>query len=193
MGRKSAFTPEQWAIIERRHIVDGVTIYALAKEYGVNESSIRRKIGAKINAEESVKDELRDLAARKARLDADSEKIGREIEALPVVRQMIVNDLARKLNSVSNHVASSAEYMAATSHRLSGIANSLMDKVDDVEPEKSVEVLQKAAVLIRLSNDAAHIPLNLLKANQSTIDAMNEGAGDEGGRPAMPTYKVVHE
>lgn len=174
MGRKSAFTPEQWAAIEHRHIVDGVSLCALAKEYGVNESSLRRRIGAKINAEESVKDELRDLAARKARSDIEAEKISREVAELPVVRQMIVNDLARKLSSISNHVASSAEYMASTSHRLSGIANSLMDKVDDVEPEKSVDVLQKAAVLIRLSNDAAHIPLTLLKANQDVINAMNK-------------------
>ncbi|NIE67465.1 GIY-YIG nuclease family protein [Burkholderia sp. Ax-1719] len=43
MGRKSALTPEQWAQIERRHLVDGESLNSLATEFGVNESSLRRR------------------------------------------------------------------------------------------------------------------------------------------------------
>lgn len=192
MGRKSALTPEQWATVQHRHIVDGESLRNLAKEYGVNESSLRRKIGPKV-VDAGETEDLRDLAGRKARSDIEAKKISQELEALPIAKQMIVSDLARKLAAISNHVASSAEYMAATSHRLSGIANSLMDKVDDADPMKSSDVLQKAAALIRLSNDAAHIPLNLLKANQSTIDAMNEGAQEGNSRPVAPVYQIIHE
>lgn len=174
MGRKSALTPEQWAIVEHRHIVEGESLNALAKEFGVNESSLRRKVGAKANADESVRDDLRDLAARKVRAEKDMRTVSAEIEALPVVRQMIVSDLARKLSAISTHVASSAEYMAATAHRLSAITNGLMEKIDDVDPMKTADVLQQASALIRLTNDASHIPLSLLKANQQTIDNMNK-------------------
>lgn len=178
MGRKSALTPEQWAIVEHRHIVNGESLNALAKEFGVNESSIRRKIGAKV-IEKGQHEDLRDLAAKKVKAEKAIKEVTTAIQALPVARQMIVSDLARKLSAISTHVASSAEYMAATSHRLAAISNGLMDKVDDAEPMKSVEILKQASSLIHLANDAAHIPLNLLKANQSTLDAMNKPEDDD--------------
>lgn len=43
MGRKSALTPEQWAEVERRHLVGGESINSLAKVFGVNEATIRKK------------------------------------------------------------------------------------------------------------------------------------------------------
>jgi len=174
MGRKSALTPEQWANVEHRHIVGGESINALAKEFGVNESSLRRKISAKADEQAGTREKLEDLAARKVKAERAIKEVTSEIEALPVVRQMIVSDLARKLSAISTHVASSAEYMAATAHRLSAITNGLMEKIDDVDPMKSADVLQQASALIRLTNDASHIPLNLLKANQQTIDNMNK-------------------
>lgn len=177
MGRKSALTPEQWAIVEHRHVVDGVSLNALAKEYGVNESSLRRKIGAK-SVEIGIAPNLREMAARKAKAEIAVAQVTKEIDALPVAKQMIVSDLARKLSAISTHVASSAEYMAATSHRLAAISNALMDQVDDADPMASTAILTQAAGLIRLSNDAAHIPLNLLKANQATIDNMNKREDD---------------
>lgn len=192
MGRKSALTPEQWAAVQHRHIVDGESLRSLAKELGINESSLRRKIGAKV-VEAGETENLRELAARKARVDGEAKRVSAEIEALPVAKQMIVSDLARKLGAISMHVASSAEYMAATSHRLSGIVSGMMDKIDDADPMKSMETLKQVSSLIGLSNEASHIPLNLLKANQSTIDAMNEGAQEGNSRPTAPAYRIVHE
>lgn len=180
MGRKSALTPEQWAEVEHRHIVKGESLNSLAAEFGVNESSLRKKVGRKRNDQESVREELRDLAARKARADRDMKKVTEEIEALPVVRQMIVSDLALKLTNISTHIASSAEHMASASHRLAAMMRDQIDKIDEVDPlRKSAPEIAAAAALGRLANDAAHIPLNLLKANQQTIDAMNKPE-DEG-------------
>lgn len=173
MGRKSALSVEQWAEIERRHVLLGESVCQLAKEFKVNESSIRRKINDKEIVRAGIREELHELAARKVKADGEVARVNSEIEALPVVRQMIVSDLASKLAAVSKHVASTAEYMSATSHRLAAIANGMMDKVDDADPMKNVETLQQAAAIIRLSNDAAQTPMNLLKANQATIDAMN--------------------
>ena len=179
MGRKSSLSVDQWADVERRYVVNGESICALAKEYGVNESSIRRKLKEKEGYQDGMREELTHLASRKVKAEREIMKVNSEIESLPVVRQMIVSDLAAKLAAVSNHVASTAEYMSATSHKLAAIANSLMDKVDDAEPMKSTETLQQAAAIIRLSNDAAQTPMNLLKANQSTIDAMNKVNSEE--------------
>lgn len=153
---------------------------------------MRRKIGAKV-VEAGDTEDLRELAARKARVDGESRRVSAEIDSLPIAKQMIVSDLARKLGAISMHVASSAEYMAATSHRLSGIVSGMMDKIDDADPMKSMETLKQVSSLIGLSNEASHIPLNLLKANQSTIDAMNEGAQENGSRPKAPVYQIVHE
>lgn len=179
MGRKSALTPEQWATVEHRHIVEGESLNALAKEFGVNESSLRRKVGAKANADESVRDDLRDLAARKVKAEKDMRAVSAEIEALPVVRQMIVSDLARKLSAISTHVASTGEYMSAAMHRLSAITSGVMEKIDDVDPMSKPEYLQQAAALIKLTNEASVIPMGLLKANQQTIDNMNKADTEE--------------
>lgn len=174
MGRKSALTPEQWAEVERRHIVNGESLNSLAKQLGLNESSLRKKIGRKLNEQESVRDELRDLAARKARADRDMKSVTKEIQALPVVRQMIVTDLARKLSAISEHLSSAGEHAASASHRLMAMARDQIDKIDEVDPKKSREAIEAVVALTRMANDAAHIPLNLLKANQETVNAMNK-------------------
>lgn len=179
MGRKSALSPEQWANVEHRHIVGGESINALAKEFGVNESSLRRKISAKASEQAGTREKLEDLAARKVKADKAMKEVTAEIDALPVVRQMIVSDLARKLSAISTHVASTGEYMSAAMHRLSAITSGVMDKIDDVDPMNKPEYLQQAAALIKLTNEASVIPMGLLKANQQAIDNMNKVDAEE--------------
>lgn len=181
MGRKSALTPEQWIEIERRIVVDGDSVYMLAKEYGVNESSIRRALKpSKIDKAEKAEKidkyapELKELAIRKARSEEEAKKIASEISALPVPRQRIVSDLASKLMNISEHMASAAEYSAATAHRLAAIANGQIDKVDDEEPEKSVEALKRIQFLTGMATEASKIPINLINANKETIADMNK-------------------
>lgn len=181
MGRKSALTQEQWAEVEHRHVVVGESLNALAKEFGVNESSLRRRIAGKAKEAGPVREQLHELAARKVKAEREVQAVTSEIAALPVVRQMIVSDLARKLSAISNHVASSAELMASASHRLAALMREQIEKVDDADPMKgdSAAALVAAGMLGKLANEAAHIPLNLLKANQATIDAMNKGEDEE--------------
>lgn len=179
MGRKSSLTAEQWLEIERRHVVDGESINALATEFGVNESSVRRKI--KPNKAESPKpvNSLAVIAKEKVRADAESKRIAEQIAGLPYAKQQIVSDLARKLTNISDHVASAAENSAASAHRLAMMANQQLEKVDEVNPMKSMEHLQAVALLQKMSNAAAETPLNLLRANKESIDAMNKGDAPE--------------
>jgi hypothetical protein len=185
MGRKSSLTPEQWIEVERRHVVGGESINALAAEFGVNESSIRRKI--KPNKAESPNREnpLKAIAKEKVRIDAETKRITEQIAELPYAKQQIVADLARKLSNVSSHLASAAELSAASSHRLSMLANQQLEKVDAVDPLTSARELQAVAVLQKMANSSSEIGLNLLRANK---DAML--GDDEPPTPVAITFGV---
>lgn len=174
MGRRSLLTPEQWLEIERRHIVDGVSINALAIEFGINESSVRRKIKPdKAEAKSSTK-ELRDIAHDRVKADAESKRIADKIAELPYAKQRIVSELARKLTAITEHLCSAAEYGASTAHRLAGIANGKAMLIDDASPldDSSLLELKGIAVLTRTANEASEIGVNLLKANK---DISTEG------------------
>ena len=88
MGRKSSLTPEQWAEVERRHLVDGVSINALAAEFKVNESSIRRKLKPGKATEANGKSPLHTLAEQKVRADEENKRITAQIASLPVAQQV---------------------------------------------------------------------------------------------------------
>lgn len=173
MGRKSALTPEQWAEVERRHLVDGESVNSLAKEFGVNEATIRKKINPNRSEQEKSGKPLRELALEKIDADKRVKDISEQIASLPISRQQIVTDLAQKLTNISGHLASAAEYGAATAHRLAGIAHNKVAEIDDAKPlnEESLTSLKGIAVLTRMANDASEIGLNLLRANKdSNID-----------------------
>jgi hypothetical protein len=168
MGRKSSLTPEQWVEIERRHMVDGESINALAAEFGVNESSIRRKIKPNKAEQPNATKPLQVLAKEKVEADKAVRRIAEQIAELPVARQQIVSDLARKLSSISEHLASAAEYGAATAHRLAGIAHNKVSEINDATPldPQGIETLKGIAVLTRMANESSEIGLNLLRANK---------------------------
>ncbi|HDR8930512.1 helix-turn-helix domain-containing protein [Burkholderia vietnamiensis] len=183
MGRKSALTPEQWAEVERRHLVGGESINSLAKVFGVNEATIRKKINPNKSEREKFAKPLRELAQEKVEADRRAKDISEQIAALPIARQTIVNDLAQKLTNISGHLASAAEYGAATAHRLAAIANEQAAKIDDANPlgSDSVAALKGIAALNNLANNASEIGLNLLRANKGEIEKINAGDGGKIG------------
>lgn len=182
MGRKSVLTPEQWAEIERRHLVDGESINSLAKEFGVNEGTIRKKIYPNRSERPKAEKPLSDLAREKVEADKRVKDISEKIAELPISRQQIVNDLARKLTNISEHLASAAEHSAASSHRLSILANQQLEKVDDVNPMASMAELGLAVTLQKMANASSEIGLNLLRANKDTVDELNRrGVNPETG------------
>lgn len=174
MGRKSSLTAEQWLEVERRHLVDGASINALALEFGVNESSIRRRLKPNKDESQSRKNPLHALAQEKVRVDAESKRISDQIADLPYANQLIVSDLARKLTNISVHIGSAAEVSAASAHRLSILSNQQLELVDDVNPMGSAAQLQAAAVLQKMANSAMEGPMNLLRANKDMIEEMNK-------------------
>lgn len=183
MGRKSALTPEQWAEIDRRILLEGESVFKLAKEFGVNESSIRRKV--KPNKAEKAEQahshpEIRAMAERKVAADSEVEKVARQIAQLPVATQRVVTDLAARLSNISGHLAGAAEFGAATAHRLAGIAHAKVQEIDDAAPlnDESVAALKGVAVLTKMANEASTIGVNLLAANKDRVR--------EGEKPDVP-------
>jgi transposase-like protein len=194
MGRKSSLTAEQWIEIERRHLVDGVSINALAVEFGVNESSVRRRIKPGKATSPSGKNPLHTLAEEKVRVDAQSKRVSEQIAQLPYANQVLVSDLARKLTNISEHLGSAAELSAASAHRLSRMANQQMEKVDDVNPMSTASFLQSHAVLQKMANCAMEGPLKLLGANKDMIEDLNRRESDQSSliNPARGTvFKIV--
>ncbi|MGF6643126.1 helix-turn-helix domain-containing protein [Paraburkholderia sp. GAS82] len=181
MGRKSALTDEQWIEIERRHLVGGEKVRALAKEFGIDESAIRRRINPDKSAKsagESAPKSLKELAKEKADADSNARRISADISALPLARQQIVLDLAAELTAVSVHLAAAARYGAATAHRLSGIANAQAEQIDDADPlnAQSVMALKGISALTKMANDASEIGVNLLRANKEAVEDINKRA-----------------
>ncbi len=166
MGRKSKLTEKQWAVIGKRYL-EGESARALGPEFGVTEAAIRQRFSAQHKEIKSVANQI--LATEAA------------FKSLPTASQIATHDLAAKLRSVSSHLAGAAEYGAATAHRLSGIANACVQKIDDAEPlgAESMESLKGVAVLTKLANDSSQVGLNLLAANKEFIRESNNGsAGD---------------
>lgn len=170
MGRPSKLTEKQWSDIDRR-LLAGEKIRALAREFGVAESTIRERFSA---LHGKVKDAANQL------LSAES-----AMSALPVSAQISAVNLAAKLRSISQHVASAAENGAMVAHRLSGVMLQQVEHVDDAEPEKSIDALRRIGALSKLVNDASALSINLLSANR---DMAKRAAEDE---PVMPVRVVV--
>jgi hypothetical protein len=164
MGRKSSLTEKQWDEIGRR-LVSGEKAATLASEYGINRAAISRRFSQQIATVKTVANQI--VAAEDA------------LRALPIPQQINAINLADQLRSISMNLASAANYGALTAHRLSGIAHGQVEKVDDAEPEKSTEALQRVAVLTKMANASAEIGINLLRANKEAVDELNKGEEDK--------------
>lgn len=159
MGRKSKLTEAQWADVERR-MLEGEPTRALAREFGVSEAAIRARKSAQVEEIKSVANQM--VATERA------------VMALPISARITAQNLAAKLRSISDDLASAAQYGAKTAHRLNALANSEVGKIDDASPLDSAESLKGVMVLTRLANDSANIALNLMAANKDTVKKLNE-------------------
>lgn len=161
MGRPSKLTEKQWDEIGRR-LVDGEAARSLAREFGVSEAAVRKRVGTQTAQIKTVANQM--VAAEVA------------FNALPVSAQISAQNLANKLRSISDHLAGAANYGAATAHRLAGLAHAKVQEIDGAAPldAKSLESLKGVAVLTKMSNDAAATGLNLLNANKETVKSLEE-------------------
>jgi hypothetical protein len=153
MGRPSKLNIRQWAEIERRHI-NGESLRALGKEFGVSPGTISERISKRIP-------EHKELAKTIAYAETT-------FDSLPISDQVTVRSLADDLKGISKHLISAATYGVMTSHRLAGIAHGQIDRIDDADPfsSDSAEIIKGINALTKTSNDAAQLGIELLKANK---------------------------
>ena len=151
MARPSKLTADQWRELERR-LNSGESAAALSREYGISEPVISNRFS-------KVLKEVR-IAAEKI---AEGQNA---LAKLPANLQHQAVSLAEKLRNISGHLASAAEYGAATAHRMQAIANAQVEKVSDTDPMESQEQLQAISALTRIANDSARLGMELIGANK---------------------------
>ena len=175
MGRKSALTDKQWDEIGKA-LLEGISGRSLAAKYGISEAAIRKKFGAQVNQIKAVANQL--VAAETS------------FRALPISAQIGARTLADRLISISTHLASAAEYGAATAHRLAGIAHDKSAEVDPSKPldEAGREVMKDIMAITRTANEAAATGLNLMNANKDAASKLSEDEQSEKRRTLADFY-----
>jgi len=89
--------------------------------------------------------------------------------------QADAQQLAAQLTSISTHLASAANYSAATAHRLAGIANASVNLLDEIGPisDDSLASLKGIATLTKLANEWSEIGIKLLRANKDAVEDLS--------------------
>jgi len=154
MAKKSPLKEKQWEEIRTR-LLAGEKCRALAREFGVSESAIRKRYGAHVKQVKTVAHQL--------------VKAEQDFCALSVGAQISARTLADELKAISMHMAGAGRLSAASSHKLAGIANMQVELIDDANPMADTALLQGIAVLQEMSNKAGIIPGNLLNANKEIL------------------------
>ena len=164
MGRRQKLTDKQWEAIGKRFF-NGESARVIADDVGnITEAAIRKRFGSVRTNVKAVANQL--FAAEEA------------LKSLPVSSQLIAIDLAAHLRSISAHLSGAANYGAMSAHRLSGLANSHVEKIDDADPMKTAETLQTVAALTKMANASSEIGLNLLRANKEAVDSISKSETD---------------
>lgn len=171
MGRPSNLSEAKWEELGRR-LINGEKAADLAREYRVSRSAISKRFSKQTETVKEVAHQI--VSAEEA------------LARLPVSQQINAVNLAQQLRSISQHLAVAATYGAATAHRLTALANSEVQKIDDAEPLKSFDSLKGVAALSKLANESAAIGLNLLAANKERVNQMSDEASDDAPMPTDP-------
>lgn len=172
MGRPSKLSDAKWEELKAR-AARGEKPADLAREYGVSKSSVSQHVSKRVETAKAVANQI--VAADVA------------LKALPVAEQILVHSLVDDLKAISTHLASAGKFSAATTHRLSALANEQVQKVEDADPqsETSEKALKAVGRLTRLANEASTVPINLLAANKDLVKVAHKDA------PVLPVQIIV--
>lgn len=173
MGRPSKLTDAQWEVVGKR-LLKGESAADLSREFGVSKAAISTRFSKRNETIKTVANQI-----------VETE---RALSFLNVSEQMAARSLADDLKAISEHLAGAARFGAATAHRLSGIANSRLNEIDDtsLNAEESINALKGIAVLTKMANDSSEIAVNLLSANKETVKELNKPRD-----PSTETRRVV--
>jgi hypothetical protein len=173
MGRPSKLTKEQWMLVEHRHVVDGVPLDTLAAEYSISATALRRKIKPSLAERARGVATLRGLAEEKVEALAAIQTVDSKIAELPETRQIIVNDLVARIQSISVHLSCAAETNASTARKLALLAGAQVDKVKLGRPIDDIarKHISDANFLAKSATEAGALGMGLLSANRDHMRA----------------------
>lgn len=155
MGRPSKLTEKQWQDVERRHLA-GESIGSLAKEFGVAKNAIFVRVSSRTKTKKSIADQVA--------------KAEMALTSLSPIDQVSVRQLADELKAISRHLVSGAQYGAMTFDRLSRMAHTKTEFIDETQAiDASTPELRSVAALTAVANEAAKTGLNLLAANKDML------------------------
>ena len=143
-------------------MVAGERASALGREFGVSEAAIRQRKTSDVEKIKSVANQIVSATV--------------ELRKLPIASQTSAQNFAARLLAMQDNVLGAAAYGAATAHRLHGIANGIVQRIDDADPlsDKSLGAAKVVAALTKLGNEAALVPMNLLAANKDRAAALEK-------------------
>jgi hypothetical protein len=179
MARPSKLTDKQWETIGKR-LLDGEKPSDLAREYGVSKAAISQRFSKRI---ETVKTVAHQMVA----LDDAMGKLN-------VSEQFAARSLSEKLKAMRESMGSAGESLAGIAQRASALANETFQKVNDADPfsEESVKCIKGVGVLLNVANQAAELPMMLIKSAKDMVDPDGpKGGKGEGGIPKAPEYQLV--
>ncbi len=133
-GRPSKLSDKQWAEIQER-LLAGESASSLSKIFKVGRSTITDRFSG-INGK--IKDAANQIL-----------EVENTLLTLPISARVSAISLADELRVISSHLAGAGKFGAMTAHRLSGMANQQVDKIDEVNPSASTEALQSIAILTK--------------------------------------------
>lgn len=145
----------------RRRLLAGETTRKVAADMKIPETTVRRNGSAQAA-------EIKDVANQIVNTE-------RALRAMPIAAQRDAESFAAQLMQLQDSTLAAANNGMAVSHRLSGVCRMLVEQIDDANPLESLGALKSIAALTKVSNESAHIGLNLLASNRETL----KGGGDE--------------
>lgn len=170
MGRKSKLSDAQWEEVGKR-LLAGEKAADLAREFKVSRATISERFSRTTEKVKAVANQI--VTTEQA------------MEDLTVSEQLSAISMARRLRSTLEHMAGAAEFGASTAHKLNGLANMQLIKIDEVDPLKSLEVLKGIGALTKLANEAAVIPTALLAGSKEAVKQVQKED------PVLPVKIVI--
>ena len=151
-------TRDQWNDIERR-LLEGERGFALAKEYGVSEGTIRYRFPKKREELDNAVDAV--IQARTA------------VAKLPKSLQLRVANLADVKMQIIDMQSRSALLAAQTAYKMTQVANTQADKIDEHAPD--LETARIVHGFLETAKVASYQPIELMKvakdAQPDVVDA----------------------
>ena len=150
-------TARQWIKLKSR-MDAGETAADLAREYKITRQAIYDRFNG---IPRKVKTAANQIVANEQALQ-------KTLQNLTPTLQIDAWSLAADLLHASKHLGGGAKYNAMTFHKLAGMANIQAQKLDDENID--TEAILNIGGLIRVSNEAAKAPMDMIKANQKAIE-----------------------